>query len=175
MRRSYREGKFYDPKTEHSRRVVEVRAGLLGRLKPWRLACPKGPHDLVFPNQDGKPQLADVLLKRGFEPTLRRAGLRKIRFHDLRHSCASLLLSKGVDVVAVSRLLGHSSPVVTLNIYSHAIPKERGGATDLLAELFCDASSSSVVAEEGGSGLGSGSPGRIRTSDQPVNSRLLYH
>jgi hypothetical protein len=46
------------------------------------------------------------------------------------------LLASGVDVVAVSRLLGHSSPVVTLSVYSHAIPRERQGLTDTLARLF---------------------------------------
>jgi site-specific recombinase XerD len=49
---------------------------------------------------------------------------------------AWLLLANGVDVVAVSPLLGHSSPIVTLSVYSHAIPKERAGLTDRLANLF---------------------------------------
>jgi integrase len=102
----------------------------------WRLKCPKGEHDLVFPNNEGNPMDAANLIHRGFEPAVRRAGLRKIRFHDLRHTAASLLLANGVDVVAVSRLLGHSSPIVTLSIYSHAIPKARAGLTDRLANLF---------------------------------------
>jgi len=102
----------------------------------------------VFPNRDGQPLDAPNLINRGFKPALRRAGLREIRLHDLRHTCASLLLSAGIDVVAVSRLLGHSSPIVTLNIYSHAIRKDRAGVTDKLSELLCDASSSKLVADE---------------------------
>jgi integrase len=116
--------------------MVELPRTLLDALKVWRSKCPKGEHDLVFPNRAGNPMDAPNLLHRGFEPAVRQAGLRKIRFHDLRHTAASVLLANGVDVVAVSRLLGHSSPVVTLTVYSHAIPRERQGLTDTLADLF---------------------------------------
>jgi integrase len=136
VRRALREGRFYDTKSKHSRRVVELPRTLLHALKVWRLKCPKGELDLVFPNRAGNPMDAANLIHRGFEPAVRRAGLRKIRFHDLRHTAASLLLASGIDVVAVSRLLGHSSPVVTLTVYSHAIPRERQGLTDTLANLF---------------------------------------
>jgi integrase len=146
VRRALRQRRFYDCKSKHSRRIVELPPALVHALKVWRLECPKGAHDLVFPNSGGQPQDAPNLIHYGFEPALRRAGLRKIRFHDLRHTAASLLLANGVDVVAASRLLGHSSPIVTLNVYSHAIPKERAGLTDKLANLFCGASSSSLVA-----------------------------
>jgi integrase len=144
VRRALREGRFYDTKSKHSRRIVELPSSLIHSLKVWRLKCPKGEHDLVFPNNEGNPMDAANLIHRGFEPAVRRAGLRKIRFHDLRHTAASLLLATGVDVVAVSRLLGHSSPIVTLSIYSHAIPKARAGLTDRLANLF----SSKPVADE---------------------------
>jgi integrase len=128
VRRALREGRFYDTKSKNSRRVVEVPRTLLHALKVWLLKCPKGEHDLVFPNREGNPMDAANLLHRGFEPAVRRAGLRKIRFHDLRHTAASLLLATGVDVVAVSRLLGHSSPIVTLSVYSHAIPRKPKGS-----------------------------------------------
>jgi integrase len=136
VRRALRDGRFYDTKSKHSRRVVELPRALLHALKVWRLKCPKGELDLVFPNRAGNPMDAANLIHRGFEPAVRRAGLRKIRFHDLRHNAASLLLAIGIDVVAVPRLLGHSSPVVTLSVYSHAIPRERQGLTDTLANLF---------------------------------------
>ncbi len=136
MRRSLRQGHLYDCKSKYSRRTVELPPALVHALKVWRLKCPKGEHDLVFPNHEGKPQDAPNVIHYGFEPALRRTGLRKIRFHDPRHTSASLLLANGVEVVAVSRLLGHSSPIVTLTVYSHAIPKERAGLTDKLARLL---------------------------------------
>jgi integrase len=61
--------------------------------------------------------------------------LRKIRFHDLRHTFASLLMANGEDVVRVSRLLGHASPTITLRVYSHMLPKEHYGSAERLADL----------------------------------------
>ncbi len=56
------------------------------------------------------------------KPLLRRAGLPDIRFHDLRHTCATLLLIRGVHPNIVSEMLGHSRVSITLDIYSHVIP-----------------------------------------------------
>ena len=104
-----REGEFVAPKTVTSARRIDLTDALIAELREWRLACPIGADDLIFPNLDGKPLCHSNLLQRGFYPALRRAGLRQIRFHDLRHTFASLLLANGEDVVRVSRLLGHSS------------------------------------------------------------------
>jgi hypothetical protein len=98
--------------------------------------CPKSTDELVFPNLEGAPLSHANLLQRGFYPALKRAGLRKIRFHDLRHTFASLLLANGEDIVRVSRLLGHASPTITLNVYSHMLPKEHYGSTERLATLI---------------------------------------
>jgi len=64
-----------------------------------------------------------------------RAGLRKIQFHDLRHTFASLLIANGEDVVRVSRLLGHSSPKITLDVYANMLPTEHYRCMDRLGEL----------------------------------------
>ena len=77
---------------------------------------------LVFPNTLGTPMDYANLMPRHFKPLLRRAGLPSIRFHDLRHTCATLLLMKGVHPKIVSEMLGHSSVSITLDIYSHVIP-----------------------------------------------------
>jgi integrase len=62
--------------------------------------------------------------ERYFKGTLRKAGLRQIRFHDLRHTFASLHLARREAITYVSRQLGHSSPQITLRVYSHWIPRE---------------------------------------------------
>jgi len=59
----------------------------------WRLACPNSPYDLIFPNLNGQPMSHSNLMTRGFHPALKRAGIRRIRFHDLRHTFASLMIS----------------------------------------------------------------------------------
>jgi integrase len=92
VRRQYTNGRFSVPKSKLSRRTVNLPSGLLDALRVWRLKCPKGDHDLVFPNGKGNPESHSNLLQRGFYPALRRAKLRKIRFHDLRHTFCSLLI-----------------------------------------------------------------------------------
>lgn len=135
VRRSWKEGAYHQPKTQASLRRIDLPEFLITELREWRLACPNGEDDLIFPNLAGRPMSSTNLLQRGFYPALRRAGLRKIRFHDLRHTFASLLIASGEDIVRVSRLLGHASPTITLNVYSHMLPKEHYGGADRLADL----------------------------------------
>lgn len=77
---------------------------------------------LVFASEIGTPLEASNMVRRSFKPLLRRAGLPRIRFQDLRHTCATLLLISGVHPKFVQELLGHSSISVTLDIYSHMLP-----------------------------------------------------
>src|SRR5579863_1842817 len=74
-------------------------------------------------------------MARGFHPALKRAGIRRIRFHDLRHTFASLMISNGEDIVRVSRIMGHSTASFTLNVYSHMLPREHDPSGDRLASL----------------------------------------
>ena len=78
-------------------------------------------HGLIFCNELGRPKNASALISRGFLPLLWRAGLPRIRFHDLRHTCATLLLMRGVHPKIVQELLGHSSISITLDTYSHVL------------------------------------------------------
>jgi integrase len=77
---------------------------------------------LVFPNQVGKPMNADNLYHRGFKPLLQKAGLSSFIFHSLRHTCATLLVSKNVNPKIVSKMLGHATISQTMDTYSHVMP-----------------------------------------------------
>src|ERR671921_2813483 len=79
-------------------------------------------HGLVFASSKGTPMDAQNIVNRYFKPILRRAGLPEIRWHDLRHTCATLLLGRGVHPKMVEHLLGHASIQLTLDRYSHWIP-----------------------------------------------------
>jgi integrase len=135
VRRAFREGHFQEPKTRTSYRSITLPGFLLKELKLWRLACPNGPHDLIFPNLDGRPMSYWNLMARGFHPALKRAGIRRIRFHDLRHTFASLMISNGEDIVRVSRLMGHANASFTFNVYCHMLPRKRDPIGDRLASL----------------------------------------
>ena len=82
IRRTFKEGRFQEPKTRTSYRRLSLPAFLLKELKVWRLACPNSPYDLIFPNLDGKPMSHSNLMTRGFHPALKRAGIRRVRFHE---------------------------------------------------------------------------------------------
>jgi integrase len=84
-----------------------------------RLGTAWDDHDLVFPNTVGRPLHPRNFRRRSFCPLLDRAGLSRIRFHDLRHSAATLLLGLGIHSKIVSELLGHSQVGITLDLYSH--------------------------------------------------------
>jgi integrase len=124
---------------------VDLPAELVQELRRWQLACPPGAHDLVFPNGAGKPEDHANLLHRGFYPALRRAGLRKIRFHDLRHTYASLLIANGENVKRIQSLMGHSSATVTLDVYGHLMPGGGGQVADRLGALVFRGSGSKTV------------------------------
>jgi integrase len=135
---------FTATKTPRSRRKVELsntaRAALRTHRKrqleeQMKKAGLWEDRGLVFPNRTGgflSPYLlTDGPLKRPLE----RAVLRPIRFHDLRHTCATILLSRGVHAKLVQELLGHATISITLDTYSHVLP----GMDDVVADAMGDA------------------------------------
>jgi integrase len=78
--------------------------------------------DLALPTTIGKPIDGIHLLQRNNLPLLVKAGLKRIRFHDLRHTAATLLLLSGIHPKVVSEMLGHADVTITLKLYSHVLP-----------------------------------------------------
>jgi integrase len=124
IERTYNHGTFYEPKTKTSKRKIDLGPAVMKALKRWRLACPPNERELVFPG-DEKPLQNSHVLKYQFWPALEAAGLPRMRFHDLRHTYASLLIDQGENVVYIQKQLGHSRPTVTLDIYAHLMEKHR--------------------------------------------------
>ena len=95
-------------------------------------------NDYVFPNTVGKLMDPRGLRRRWFDKMLQQAGLPHIRFHDTRHTAATLLLLQGVHPKVVSEMLGHASIAITLDFYSHVLPDMQRDASAAMERLFGD-------------------------------------
>ncbi len=136
---------FEPPKTDKSRRRIGLSSTALEALRAHRtrqleerLAAGVAWHDedLVFCTRTGAAICGNHLSGRDFPMLLTRAGLPRIRFHDLRHTCATLLLRRGVHPKVVSELLGHSTVTMTLDRYSHVLPDMQQAAMDAMDGLL---------------------------------------
>lgn len=136
---------FTSPKTKRSRRavplpraVVQVLTEHKARQAGERAAAELwADDDLVFTTSIGTP-IEPRNLSRHFEALRVRAGVRKIRFHDLRHSCASLLFELGVPLRMVMEILGHSQISTTSDIYTHVMPVQYREVADALDAWLLD-------------------------------------
>jgi len=122
VRRSIYRGEFVKPKTKNSIRRIVMSPLLRQSLEQHRYFGKHSEKDLIFSNENGLPLDPANLVKREFHPALDRAGLRRIRFHDLRHTYASILISQGENIKFVQSQLGHASAKTTLDRYGHLMP-----------------------------------------------------
>jgi integrase len=135
-----------EPKTPYSRRSIALSQLVVGALRAHRVLQNEerlalGPvwntsFDLVFPNTIGGIMIPDNLAKRSFKRFLAKAGLPDMRFHDLRHTAATLLLSRGINPKVVSEMLGHADISITLRVYAHVTPHMQQAAADVMDALF---------------------------------------
>lgn len=136
---------FGEPKSEKSRRtvallpiLVEVLRTLKAEQDRLRREFGSAYHDLgehgplVFCQPDGKPLHAANIARRDMRRVIKKAGVPRIRFHDLRHTTATHLLEQGENPKAVSELLGHSSVAFTMDVYGHVLP---GRQAQMMARL----------------------------------------
>jgi integrase len=133
-----------EPKTEKSRRSVALPAITTTLLKKHQESQQEfrrqageywQAHDLVFCTALGTPLNPNKVLER-FKTVLKKAGLPDIRFHDLRHSAATMLLTMGVHPKVVQELLGHNQISMTMDIYSHVLPTMQKEAMSKMDETL---------------------------------------
>jgi integrase len=128
-----RNGVVKGPKTSAGRRKVR-----LARRSINALAVLPRTEMFVFPSPAGGPLRYSNWRKRFWSPSVAKIGLEGFRFHDLRHTHASWLIDQGVDVVKVSKRLGHSRPSTTVDIYAHLIDVDESEIIDTLEALDSD-------------------------------------
>jgi integrase len=126
VRRSVWKRQFVTPKSKTSTRRIDMSPHLATELKKHKLACPKSEFDLIFCNEEGKHLDPDSLIKRQFLPALRRAKVRQVRFHDLRHTNTALRIAEGQNIKYIQHQLGHASIQTTLDRYGHLIKEVNG-------------------------------------------------
>lgn len=123
VKHSMYKGKLTTPKTKNSIREIQVPSKLIKVLKQHKNFAIENELNLVFTQENGKPLDADNLIKRRFHKILKLAEVKQIRFHDLRHTYASLLISKDLNFKYIQKQMGHSSFEVTMNTYAHLMPE----------------------------------------------------
>jgi integrase len=186
--------KIVEPKTPHSRRSIAMSPALTILLRQYRtqqgaerilVGNPLEENGLVFAYADGSP-LDPGTVTHTFTKILAKAGLPRIRFHDLRHTHATLMLKAGVHPKIVQERLGHGSIAVTLDTYSHVV----GGLQEVAAQRFEGALDSEALKiltsaeisdepqecrQNVGNELGfEREPRRTRTSNRLIKSQLLF-
>jgi integrase len=145
VNRALSDGEFTPPKRAKSRRRIDLTAGSIAALRVHRKrqleerlqrAGLWQDYGLVFPSSVGTP-LSHRNVVRAFKAMLHRAGLpSSARLYDLRHTCATLLLSRNVHPKYVQELLGHASIALMLDTYSHVLPGMGGGAADAMEDAL---------------------------------------
>jgi integrase len=149
VQRTYTKGKFFATKTKTSNRKIDLGPAVMTELKKWKLACPKNELDLIFPNEAGKPMNYSNMVNRHFFPALKAAELPRMRFHDLRHTYASLMIEQGENLKYIQSQLGHSSPTVTMNVYAHLMKPSNQQAACRLENAVLGEDGSKMVAKPG--------------------------
>jgi integrase len=137
--------RFKEPKTAHGRRTISLPATAVTELRAhWRvqqtqrlaLGAGKSPPDaLLFADLNGEPRLPNAITKE-WERTARAAGMAFATLHSLRHTHASHLIANGLDILTISRRLGHGSPTITLSVYGHLFPQTDDRAAQIMEAAF---------------------------------------
>jgi len=180
------EYRIKEPKTPQSRRSVILPPSLVELFRVYRfdqellriqLGIGLNADDFVFIRSDGSP-INPNAISLAFRRIIKRAGLKDIRIHDLRHTHATLMLKAGIHPKVVSERLGHANIGITLDIYSHVLPGLQEAAAEKFDRIFevddkenSDANVSKMLANS--DDLAS-EPCETRTRDTLIKSQVLY-
>jgi integrase len=147
--RADRFGQIGALKSASAERAVPLPPTLVSVLREWKLACPKGSLDLVFPNGNGNPERASNIVRRGLHPMMIAAGLttregeaKYTGMHALRHFFASWCINRRIDgglelpLKVVQARMGHSTIAMTADVYGHLFPRGDDSAELAAAESF---------------------------------------
>lgn len=154
VKESLYQGRFLEPKSRKSKRAIDLAPTLLRELKQHQVRqyekrLQAGSNyqefDLIFCTESGTPLDPKNLVKRAFNPALKAAGIRHIRFHDLRHTYTALLIAQGESPKYIQNQLGHASIQTTLDRYGHLMPDTHKEAAKRLDEALFGRSSRKIV------------------------------
>jgi integrase len=171
VKRSLYKNTFQTPKSEYSKRAIDMGPRLIQVLKEHRIKQNEtrlkvgsgwSDSDLVFCQNNGTPLDGDNLYHRDLRGILKKAGLRAIRIHDLRHTFASILISAGHNLKYIQTQMGHSSVKITLDLYAHLMPEVYEGAAKKSEDFVFSKVSGNVMVTENEKG--------VTTESQPLDS-----
>jgi integrase len=148
IRRSVnRHGQIQNPKTKGSQRAIALAPSAVATLLEHRMGSRfSGAEDLIFASRTGGPIDGGNFVRREFKPALRRAGLPMVRFHDLRHTFASLLIGEGLPPKLISEQLGHASIAITMDRYGHLYDQSYADASEGIETALFGESASGLQA-----------------------------
>lgn len=130
VNKSYSKKTLGDTKTESSIRDVRMSPSLYKLLKEWKLKCMPNERNLVFPNEVGNYLDTRNILQRFLYPCLAKAGVKRVKWHELRHTHISLLLNRKVAPQVVQKQAGHSTIKTTMDVYGHLMPSVYSSSID---------------------------------------------
>lgn len=147
IRRTFNHGRFFEPKTKQSIRKIDLAPMLVRELAAWKLKVGGQNDDLVFPSETATPIGCFNMVRRHFNPALKKAGIPRIKFHALRHTYASLLIDQKESIKYIQDQLGHSTPNVTLAVYAHLMKGENQDAVCRLENAIFEGTGHNLVTE----------------------------
>lgn len=135
IRRSYSDGYLTDTKSFSSNRTVIMSPMLSGILMEHKANTGGNPNMLVFLGEDGD-YVKPYIFNKTLNETLARAGLKHIRWHDLRHTYAALMIAMGENIKYIQCSMGHASITTTLDKYGHLLPQASAGVGERLDKMI---------------------------------------